>query len=216
MYGLWLVLRSIPGSLSDFSMRANRKSPPPRLPLSLSPVPSRSLRRFLEKFSLSRLLCRLSLEPMVVFFAFFLCECVCVCCSFKRISARGQTHDQLGFPAPCCSSAAHDVPPQSHRRPPSHSAVTRCCFGFSPPLLLFLLLCLFLLLGLRAPGWDDEDAPAAASSSSRPSVRAPLRCCLGLCNVERPTNRCIWCLLRASPCLPLLRAKKKKKMSVLF
>lgn len=83
MYGLWLVLRSIPGSLSDFSMRANRKSPPPRLPLSLSPVPSRSLRRFLEKFSLSRLLCRLSLEPMVVFFAFF-CVSVCVCVAASR------------------------------------------------------------------------------------------------------------------------------------
>ena len=132
-----------------------------------------------------------------------------MCCSFKRISARGQTHDQLGFPAPCCCGAAHDVPPQSQRRPPSHAAVTRCCFDFSPPLLLFFLLLLFL--GLRAPGWDDEDAPAAASSSGRPSVRAPLRCCLGLCNVERPTNPCIWCLLRASPRPLLLRAKKKKK-----
>lgn len=68
MYGLWLVLRSIPGSLSDLSISANRKSPPPRPPLSLSPALFRSLRRLLEKFSLSKLLCLLSLEPMVLLF----------------------------------------------------------------------------------------------------------------------------------------------------
>jgi len=75
MYGLWLVLRSIPGSLSVFNISANRKSPPPppRLVLSLSPEPSRSLRRFLEKSSLSRLLCLLSLEPIVLFFYRCLC-----------------------------------------------------------------------------------------------------------------------------------------------
>ncbi len=85
MYGLWLVLRSIPGSLSDFSISANRKSPPPRLPLSLSPVLSRSLRRFLEKFSLSRLLCLLSLEPMVLFF--YRCRRR-LCCSSDNITKR--------------------------------------------------------------------------------------------------------------------------------
>lgn len=66
-YGLWLVRRNIPGSLSDFSISdVNKKSPLPRLPLlSLSPVLSRCLRRLLEKLSLSRLFCRLRREPML-------------------------------------------------------------------------------------------------------------------------------------------------------
>lgn len=91
MYGLWLVLRSIPGSLSDFSISANRKSPPPRLPLSFSPVLSRSLRRFLEKFSLSRLLCLLSLEPIVLFS--HRCRRSLYCSS----DTKGPAHDQPLF-----------------------------------------------------------------------------------------------------------------------
>lgn len=89
VYGLWLVFRSIPGSLSDFSISANRKSPPPRLPLSPSPALSRSLRRFLEKFSLSRLLCLLSLEPMV----FFSADALGVCVAHQLILLKRQTHD---------------------------------------------------------------------------------------------------------------------------
>lgn len=61
-YGLWLALLSTPGSLSDLSIRDVNKKSPLR---SLSPVLSRCFRRLLEKFSLSRLFCRLSLEPMI-------------------------------------------------------------------------------------------------------------------------------------------------------
>lgn len=61
-YGLWLALLSIPGSLSDLSIRDVNKKSPLR---SLSPVLSRCFRRLLGKFSLSRLFCRLSLEPMI-------------------------------------------------------------------------------------------------------------------------------------------------------
>lgn len=61
-YGLWLALLSTPGSLSVLSIRDVNKKSPLR---SLSPVLSRCFRRLLEKFSLSRLFCRLSLEPMI-------------------------------------------------------------------------------------------------------------------------------------------------------
>ena len=128
-----------------------------------------------------------------------------MCCSFKRISARGQTHDQLGFAAPCCSGAALDVPPQSRRRPPSHAAVTRSCFD-PLPLLLFLVL----LLGLRAPGWDDEDAPAAASSSSRPSVR-PRSFTLFFWFVQRGASHQPPHLVAPAPHPPPQPKKKKKK-----
>ncbi len=61
-HGLWLALLSIPGSLSDLSIRDVNKKSPLR---SLSPVLSRCFRRLLETFSLSRLFWRLSLEPMI-------------------------------------------------------------------------------------------------------------------------------------------------------
>lgn len=61
-YGLWFDLLRTPGSLSDLSIRDVNKKSPLR---SLSPVLSRCFRRLLEKVSVSRLFCRLSLEPMI-------------------------------------------------------------------------------------------------------------------------------------------------------
>lgn len=66
-YGLWLLLRSIPGSLSDLSIReVNKKSPPPLPPLlSLSPGGSFLGRLLLDNLlSRSRLLCLVNLEPI--------------------------------------------------------------------------------------------------------------------------------------------------------
>ncbi|KAF3849138.1 hypothetical protein F7725_015635 [Dissostichus mawsoni] len=61
-YGQWFVLRSVPGSLSDFSIReVNKKSPL----LSLSPGLSFLWRLLLDTFvSKSRLLCLVNLEPI--------------------------------------------------------------------------------------------------------------------------------------------------------
>lgn len=63
-YGLWLVLRSIPGSLSDLSIReVNNKSLPP---FSLSGGLSFLGRLLLDSLlSKSRLLCLLNLEPII-------------------------------------------------------------------------------------------------------------------------------------------------------
>lgn len=51
-----------------------------------------------------------------------------------------------------------------------------------------------------------------------PAVSA-LRCCLDLCNVESPTNRSIWCLLRVSSPrhkIPLCAAAKENEIISIF
>lgn len=75
--------------------------------------------------------------------------------------------------------------------------VTHCCFDVLPTAGYVRLARMMRMLRLLHP----------------PAVSA-LRCCLGLCNVERPTNPSIWCLLRVSPPrleIPLCAATREDK-----